>query len=73
MGEVDLNHQSLVIGRLLYLTTSAPGIRTRELPIGKQECSPLGYRIVDVEQTKNMTACFGKKNAHNCPIAERIE
>ena len=38
MGEVDLNHQSLVIGRLLYLTTSAPGIRTRELPIGKQEC-----------------------------------
>ena len=38
MGEVDLNHQSLVIGRMLYLTTSAPGIWTRELPIGKQEC-----------------------------------
>ena len=37
MGEVDLNHQSLVIGRLLYLTTSAPGMRTRELPIGKQD------------------------------------
>ena len=38
MDEVDLNHQSLVIGRLLYLTTSASRIWTQELPIGKQEC-----------------------------------